>query len=147
VAEGQEEAVKEGGHGVYTCRHTIVYGGSSYASKQSCSTFSSVWWWYNDALTFGHPEIFQQVQYGELATFRELAKWVTRFAEDGVNWSNALPEVARTRAHYAPVSVINGSIFPVGTHPFLADQEFQVQYARFLADTIARCLVWTTGPR
>jgi hypothetical protein len=30
-------------------------------------------------------EIFQQVQYGELATFRELAEWVTRFAEDGVN--------------------------------------------------------------
>jgi hypothetical protein len=68
-------------------------------------------------------------------------------SEDGVNWSNALPEVARTRAHYAPVSVINGGIFPVGTHPFLADQEFQVQYARFLADTIARCWVWTTGPR
>jgi hypothetical protein len=56
-------------------------------------------------------EIFQQVRYGELATFRELAEWVTRFAKDGVNWSNALPEVARTRAHYAPVSVINGGIF------------------------------------
>jgi hypothetical protein len=91
-------------------------------------------------------EIFQQVQYGELAPFRELAEWVTRFAEDGVNWSNALPEVVRTRAHYAPVLVINGGIFPVGTHPFLADQEFQVQYARFLGDTIARCWVWTTGP-
>jgi hypothetical protein len=92
-------------------------------------------------------EIFQQVQYGELATFRELAEWVTRFAEDGVNWNNALPEVARTRAHYGPVSVINGGIFPVGTHLFLADQEFQVQYARFLVDTIARCWVWTTGSR
>jgi hypothetical protein len=69
-------------------------------------------------------EIFHQVQYGELATFRELAEWVTRFAEDGVNWSNAVPEVARTRAHYAPVSVINGGIFPVGTHPLLANQEF-----------------------
>jgi hypothetical protein len=92
-------------------------------------------------------EIFHQVQYGELATFRELAEWVTRFAEDSVNWSNALPEVARTRVHYAPVSVINGSIFPVGTHPFLVDREFQVQYARFLADTIARCWVWTTGPQ
>jgi hypothetical protein len=92
-------------------------------------------------------EIFHQVQYGELATFRELAEWVTRFAEDGVNWSNALPEVARTRAHYAPVSVINGGIFPVGTHPLLVDREFQVQYARFLADTIARCWVWTTGPQ
>jgi hypothetical protein len=41
-------------------------------------------------------EIFHQVQYGELAMFRELAEWVTRFAEDGVNWSNTLPEVART---------------------------------------------------
>jgi hypothetical protein len=30
-------------------------------------------------------EIFQQVQYGELATFRELAEWVTQFAEDGIN--------------------------------------------------------------
>jgi hypothetical protein len=69
------------------------------------------------------------VQYGELATFRELAEWATRFTEDGVNWSNALPEVARTRVHYASVSVINEGIFPVGTHPFLADQEFQVQYA------------------
>jgi hypothetical protein len=69
-------------------------------------------------------EIFHQVQYGELATFRELDEWVTRFAEDGVNWSNAVPEVARTRAHYAPVSVINGGIFPVGTHPLLANQEF-----------------------
>jgi hypothetical protein len=85
-------------------------------------------------------EIFQQVRYGELATFRELA-------EDGVDWSNTLPEVARTRAHYALVSVINGGIFPVGTHPFLVDQEFQEQYARFLADTIARCWVWTTGPQ
>jgi hypothetical protein len=92
-------------------------------------------------------EIFYQVQYGELATFRELAEWVTRFAEDGVNSSNALPEVARTRAHYAPMSVINGGIFPMGTHLFLADQEFQVQYARFLADTRVRCWVWTTGPR
>jgi hypothetical protein len=84
-------------------------------------------------------EIFHQVQYGELAMFRELAEWVTRFAEDGVNWSNALPDVARTRAHYAPVSVINGGIFPVGTHLLLGDREFQVQYARFLTDTIARC--------
>jgi hypothetical protein len=54
-------------------------------------------------------EIFHQVQYRELAMFRELAEWAT--------------------------------------HPFLADQEFQVQYARFLADTIARCWVWTTGPQ
>jgi hypothetical protein len=30
-------------------------------------------------------EIFHQVQYRELATFRELAKWVTRFAKNGVN--------------------------------------------------------------
>jgi hypothetical protein len=44
-------------------------------------------------------EIFQQVQYGELATFCELVEWVTRFAEDGVNWNYALLEVARTRAH------------------------------------------------
>jgi hypothetical protein len=44
------------------------------------------------------------------------------------------------------VLVINGGIFPVGTHPLLANWEFQVQYARFLADTIARCWVWTTGP-
>jgi hypothetical protein len=73
-------------------------------------------------------EIFQQVRYGELATFRELAEWVYRFAEDGVDWSNTLPEV-------------------VGTHPFLADQEFQEQYARFLADTIARCWVWTMVPQ
>jgi hypothetical protein len=92
-------------------------------------------------------EIFHQVHYGELATFRELAEWVTRFVEDDVNWSNALPEVARTRAQYAPVSVINGGTFPVGTHPLLVDQEFQVQYARFLADTIARYWVWTTGPQ
>jgi hypothetical protein len=91
-------------------------------------------------------EIFQQVQYGELATFRELTEWITHFVEDDVNWSNALPEVARTRAHYAPVSVINGGIFLVGTHPLLVDREFQVQYARFLADTKARCWVWTTRP-
>jgi hypothetical protein len=71
-------------------------------------------------------EVFHQVQYNKLATFCELAEWVTRFAEDGVNWSNALPEVARTRAHYAPMSVINGGVFPVGTHPLLANQEFQV---------------------
>jgi hypothetical protein len=30
-------------------------------------------------------EIFHQVQYGELATFRELAEWITRFAKDDVN--------------------------------------------------------------
>jgi hypothetical protein len=30
-------------------------------------------------------EIFHQMQYGELTTFRELAEWVTWFAEDGVN--------------------------------------------------------------
>jgi hypothetical protein len=41
-----------------------------------------------------------------------------------VNWSNALPKVARTRAHYAPVSVINGGIFPVETHTLLVDREF-----------------------
>jgi hypothetical protein len=71
-------------------------------------------------------EIFHQVQYGELVPFRELAEWIIRFAEDGVNWSTTLPEVARSRAHYMPVSVINGGIFPVGTHPLLADREFQV---------------------
>jgi hypothetical protein len=92
-------------------------------------------------------EIFHQVRYGELTTFLGLVDWATRFAEDGVNWCNALPEVARTRAYYAPVSVINGGIFPVGTHPLLADREFQVQYACFLADTIARYWVWTTGPQ
>jgi hypothetical protein len=92
-------------------------------------------------------EIFHQVQYGELTTFHELAEWVIRFAEDGVNWNNALPEVTRTQTHYASVSVINRGIFPVGTHPLLANQELQVQYARFLADTIARCWVWTTGPQ
>jgi hypothetical protein len=69
-------------------------------------------------------EIFHQVQYSELATFRELAEWITRFVEDSVNWSNALPEVARTRAHYMPVSTINRGIFPVGTHSLLADREF-----------------------
>jgi serine/threonine protein kinase len=47
----------------------------------------------------------------------------------GVKRNNALPEVARARAHYALVSVINGDIFPVGTHPLLADLEFQVLYA------------------
>jgi hypothetical protein len=47
----------------------------------------------------------------------------------GVKWNNALPEVARARAHYALVSIINRGIFPVGTHPLLADLEFQVQYA------------------
>jgi hypothetical protein len=36
----------------------IVYGGSSYVSKQSCSIFSSVWWWHNDALIFGHLGAF-----------------------------------------------------------------------------------------
>jgi hypothetical protein len=41
-------------------------------------------------------EIFHQVQYGELTTFRELAEWVTQFAEDGVNWNNVLPKVTRT---------------------------------------------------
>jgi hypothetical protein len=41
-------------------------------------------------------EIFHQVQYGELTTFLELAKCVTRFAKDGVNWNNVLPEIART---------------------------------------------------
>jgi hypothetical protein len=66
-------------------------------------------------------EIFHQVQYGELTTFCKLAEWVIRFAEDGVNWSKVLPEIARTRAHYTPVSVINGGIFPVGTHPLLVD--------------------------
>ena len=30
-------------------------------------------------------EIFQEVKYGELATFLDLANWVTRLAEDGVN--------------------------------------------------------------
>jgi hypothetical protein len=69
-------------------------------------------------------EIFHQVQYGELTTFRELAEWITRFTEDGVNWSNTLPEVARTRAHYVPVSIINGGIFLVGIHPLLANREF-----------------------
>jgi hypothetical protein len=92
-------------------------------------------------------EIFQQVQYGELTTFLGLANWATRFAEDGVNWNNALPEGARTRAHYVPMSVIDGGSFPVGTHPLLVDQDFQVQYAHFLADTIAKCWVWTTEPQ
>jgi hypothetical protein len=92
-------------------------------------------------------EIFHQVQYSEFTIFRELAEWVSRFAEDGVNWSNTFPEIARTRTYYAPVSVINGGIFPVGTHPLLANREFQVQYACFLVNTIARCWVWTTGPQ
>jgi hypothetical protein len=56
-------------------------------------------------------EIFHQIQYGELTTFRELAKWVTQFVEDGVNWNNTLPEVARTWAYYVLVSIINGGIF------------------------------------
>jgi hypothetical protein len=56
-------------------------------------------------------EIFHQVQYSELTTFLEHADWATRFAEDGVNWNNALHEGTRTRAHYAPVSVIVGGSF------------------------------------
>jgi hypothetical protein len=86
------------------------------------------------------------VQYGELTTFLGLADWATWFAENGVNWNNALPEGARTRAHYAPVSIINGGSFPVGTHPLLENRDFQEQYAHFLADAIARCWVWTTEP-
>jgi hypothetical protein len=86
-------------------------------------------------------EIFHQVQYSELTTFLGLADLATRFAEDGVNWNNALPEGARTRAHYAPVSVIDGGSFPVGTHLLLVTQDFQEQYAHFLADAIARCWV------
>jgi hypothetical protein len=64
--------------------------------------------------------------------------------DDGVNWNNALPEVARARAHYTLVSVINGGIFPVKTHPLLANLEVLGAVCRFLTDTIARC--WC-GPR
>jgi hypothetical protein len=92
-------------------------------------------------------EIFHQVQYGELTTFLGLTDWATRFAEDGVNWNNALPEGARTRAHYAPVSVIDGGSFSVGIHPLLINQDFQEHYAYFLAYAIARCWVWTTKPQ
>jgi hypothetical protein len=91
-------------------------------------------------------EIFHQVQYGELTTFLGLANWATRFAEDGVNWNNALPEGARTRVHYALVSVIDGGSFLVGTHPLLVNQDFQ-EYTHFLADAIARCWVWTIEPQ
>jgi hypothetical protein len=69
-------------------------------------------------------EIFHQVLYSELTTFLGLADWATRFAEDGVNWNNALPEGARTRAYYTPVSVINGGSFPIGTHHLLVNRDF-----------------------
>jgi hypothetical protein len=88
-------------------------------------------------------EIFHQVQYGELTTFLGLADWATQFAEDGVNWNNPLPEGTRTRAHYAPVSVIDGGSFLVETHPLLVNRDFQEQYAHFLADAIAGCWMWT----
>jgi hypothetical protein len=92
-------------------------------------------------------EIFHQAQYGELTTFLGLADWATRFAEDGVNRNNALPEGARSRAHYVPVLVIDGGSFPVGTHSLLINRDFQEHYALFLADAIARCWVWTTEPQ
>jgi hypothetical protein len=92
-------------------------------------------------------EIFYQVQYGELTTFLGLADWAIRFAEDDVNWNNALPEDARTRAHYTSVSVIDGSSFPVGTHSLLVNRDFQEQFGLFLADAIARCWVWTIEPQ
>jgi hypothetical protein len=91
-------------------------------------------------------EIFHQVEYSELTTFLGLADWATQFAEDGVNW-NAFLEGTRTRAHYAPVSIIDGGSFAVGTHPLLVNRDFQEQYAHFLADAIARCWVWTTEPQ
>jgi NAD(P)-dependent dehydrogenase (short-subunit alcohol dehydrogenase family) len=96
-------------------------GGSTKAPDASTEKVKAV-----EVTPESKAEIFHQVQYGELATFRELAEWVTWFAEDGMNWNNVLPKVARTRAHYAPVSVINGGIFLVGTYPLLADREFQV---------------------
>jgi hypothetical protein len=92
-------------------------------------------------------EILHQVHYGELTTFLGLADWATRFAEDGVNWNNVLPEGTRIRAHYAPALVIDGGSFPVGIHLLLINRDFQEQYAHFLADAIARCWVWTTEPQ
>jgi hypothetical protein len=86
-------------------------------------------------------EIFHQVHYDELTTFLGLADWATRFAENSMNWNNALLKGARTRAHYAPVSVIDGGSFPVGTHSLLVNRDFQEQYALFLADAITRCWV------
>ena len=91
-------------------------------------------------------EIFQQVKYSELAIFSNLPNWVTWFAEDGINWNHVIPKGTRTRSHYAPMAVNHGGIFSVGIHLLLADQEFQVQYAHFLADMIAKCWVWTTIP-
>jgi hypothetical protein len=103
--------------------------------------------WGLHQLARGKGGIFHQVQYGELTTFLGLADWATRFAEDGVNWNNALLEGARTRAHYPPMSVIDGSSFPVETHPLLVNRDFQEQYAHFLADAIIRCWVWTIEPQ
>ena len=57
-------------------------------------------------------EIFHQVQYGELTTFLGFANWVTQFAEDSVNWNNALPDGARCQSHFVPVLVIDGGEFP-----------------------------------
>jgi hypothetical protein len=70
-------------------------------------------------------EVFHQVQYGELTTFLGLANWVNRFAEDGMNWNNALPDGTRSRSHFAPVSVIDGGEFPGGSHPLLTSQHFR----------------------
>lgn len=91
-------------------------------------------------------EIFHEVQYGKLATFLVLANWATRFLENNMNWNHTLLEGTRIRTYYVFVAVINRGIYLVGIHPLLTDQEFQVYYTRSLADTIARCWVWTTEP-
>jgi hypothetical protein len=84
-------------------------------------------------------EVFHQVQYGELTTFLGLANWVNWFAEDGINWNNALPDGARSRSHFARVLVIDGGEFSIGSQPLLTNQHFRDQYDHFLTGAIAGC--------
>jgi hypothetical protein len=69
---------------------------------------------------------------GELTGFLGLVNWVIQFIENGVNWNNALLDGVRSRSHYAPVSIINGGEFSVGTHPLLIGNNSAFKFKLFV---------------
>jgi hypothetical protein len=87
---------------------------------------------YLHRLARGKDKDISPSSVGELTGFLGLVNWVIQFIENGVNWNNALLDGVRSRSHYAPVSIINGGEFSVGTHPLLIGNNSAFKFKLFV---------------
>lgn len=109
------------------------HGAFIFTTTSLRRTLVDAWWFYLVLWQGGtlHWSLYclvpgkgRNLPPGMLTTFLGLVDWATGFAEYSVNWNKALLEGAKTRAHYASMSIIDGGSFPIRTHPVLLNQDF-----------------------